>query len=171
MNKTPQVNVEPDHSMKLLESGDGATRERARESLLTLGKDAVSPLMESLENSPITQMRWEAAKALGALNDNKSIPALVKALEDSDSDVAWLAAEALRQFNRRAWAPILRALINSEGKSGSLRRGAHQVLAHRKALGFQDVFAALIASLQPGAAPGSTVLAAQEVLSRMKAST
>jgi HEAT repeat protein len=171
MNKTRHVDVDPDPFMEQLASTDGAIREKARDSLVALGRSAVSPLIEALETSASKQMRWEAAKALCALVDARSIPVLVKSLEDGDADVGWLAAEALRAFKRRSWTPILRALIEKEGKSAALRQGAHQVFVHQTANGFDDVLARLVAALEPKAAPDSTVLAAEDVLNRLKAAS
>ena len=80
--------------MDKLSSKDGMIRQKARESLVALGKPAVSSLTDVLQNSTSDQVRWEAAKALGAIGDTSSIPSLVKALSDSNDDVVWLAAEA-----------------------------------------------------------------------------
>jgi HEAT repeat protein len=168
MINTQRAEVDPASLMKLLASKDGTVREKARETLVALGKPAVSFLIDALQTATSDQLRCEAAKALGALVDAKSIPALVRALEDSEFDVAWLAGEALRQFNRRTWPPLLQALIESEGCSGSLRQGAHQVLVHQSEDGFHDVLTNLLKALQPGAAPESTVLAARQVLARTK---
>ena len=171
MNKTRHTEVDLDSFMEMLASNDGMTRQKARESLVALGEPAVASLINALQTSTSDEVRWEAAKAFGELVDARSIPALVKALEDSESDVAWLAAEALCQFKKRAWSPLLQALIKSEGNSGSLRQGAHQVLVHQKEEGFNDALASLIEALQPRAAPVLTVFAAKEVLARMKANT
>src|SRR5664279_2458385 len=78
--------------MEMLASKDGMTRKKARISLVALGKQAVPSLTQALQNSKLDHLRWEAAKILGAIGDVKAIPPLVKALEDSDQDVAWLAA-------------------------------------------------------------------------------
>jgi len=80
--------------MEMLASKDGMTRKKARKSLVAFGKQAVPSLTRALQNSKLDQLRWEAAKILGTIGDAKAIPPLVKALEDSDQDVAWLAAIA-----------------------------------------------------------------------------
>lgn len=66
--------------MDMLASKDGMTRQKARKSLVALGKPAVSSLVRALQKSESDQLRWEAAKALGAIGDPRSIPRLVKAL-------------------------------------------------------------------------------------------
>jgi HEAT repeat protein len=87
-----------DGLMAMLASEDGMIRQKARESLVVLGRPAAPSLSRALRHSKSDQIRWEAAKALGAIRDTRSIPSLVKALSDEDSDVSWLAAEALSKF-------------------------------------------------------------------------
>ena len=154
--------------MDALESKDGATRQKARRSLVALGKPAISPLTRVLENSGVDHVRREAVKALGAIGDSRAIPALVKALEDSDSDVVWLAAEELRKFKKAAWPTLLRVLMKSGADSVLLRKGAHHVLRNQKEVGFNDLLATLIAALESGSIPESTNVAAYEILKRMK---
>lgn len=102
--------------MDKLASKDGMVRQKARESLVALGKPAVASLIRALKNSTSDQVRWEGAKALGAINDARSIPTLVEALSDSNSDVTWLAAEALSKFKKAARPPsgVTRRLTNKE---------------------------------------------------------
>lgn len=157
--------------MNMLASKDGMARQKARKSLVALGKPAVNFLIQALQNSRSDQVRWEAAKALGAISDARSVPSLVKALEDSDMDVAWLAAEALRKFKKAAWPPLLRALMKSKPDSALLRHGAHHVLLHQKQDGLNDLLATLMRALEPGAVPVSVIVAANEILKRMKART
>jgi HEAT repeat protein len=155
--------------MNMLASKDGMIRQKARESLVALGKPAVSSLIKALQNSKSDQVRWEAAKALGGICDTRSIPSLVKALADGNSDVAWLAAEALSKFKRTAWPPLLRALMKSGPNSGLLYQGAHHVLANQKEDGFNDLLAALMKALERGALSESAIVDAHELLKRMKA--
>ncbi len=155
--------------MDKLASKDGMVRQKARKSLVALGKPAVSSLNKALQHSASDQVRWEAAKALGAIGDTRSIPPLVKALSDSNSDVTWLAAEALSKFKKTAWPSLLRALIKSGPNSGSLYQGAHHVLANQKEDGFNDLLAALMKDLELGALSESAIVAAHELLKRMKA--
>jgi HEAT repeat protein len=99
--------------MDMLAGKDAATRLKARKALVALGKPAVSSLTQALQNSRLDHLRWEAAKTLGAIGDTRAIPSLVKALEDGDRDVAWVAAEALKKFKKADWPPLLRALISN----------------------------------------------------------
>lgn len=155
--------------MDKLASKDGMVRQKARESLVALGKPAVSSLNKALQHSASDQVRWEAAKALGVINDARSIPTLVEALSDSNSDVTWLAAEALRKFKKTAWPLLLRALMKNEPNSGLLYQGAHHVLLDQQEDGFDDLLAALVEALEHGELSESAMVTAHEILERMKA--
>ena len=168
MKEQKRTDTELETLMDSLASKDGMIRQEARESLVTLGKPAVSSLIQALQNSRRDQVRWEAAKALGEISDTRSIPALVKALEDSDSDVAWLAAEALIKFKKAAWLPLLKALIESGSDSVALRQGAHHVLWKQKADGFNDLLKTLIEALDSRTDPDSATPAAYNLIIRMR---
>jgi hypothetical protein len=155
--------------MDTLASKDGATRQKARKSLVALGKPAVFSLTRALQNSKVDHIRWEAVKTLDAIGDIRAIPQLVNALEDTDPDVAWLSAEALRKFKMVAWAPLLRALIKRGLDSALLRQGAHHVLKNQREDGFNDLLATLTKALESNTAEESTPLAASKILKRMKA--
>jgi len=55
---------------ELLASEDGMIRQKARKTLVALGKPAVPSLVQALQSSRVDQARWEAAKALAAIGDN-----------------------------------------------------------------------------------------------------
>lgn len=148
--------------MKALESDDGMIRKRGREALVAMGAAAVTPLTSALGNSKAKQVRWEAAKALGAMDQTRAIPALVKALEDSDSDVIWLAAEALHGFGQAAWPALLTAIVTEGTDSAILRKGAHHVFANQKQSGFEGLLATLLQALEAGALPEAAPIAALE---------
>ena len=154
--------------VNLLESEDDKVRTRARKSLVVIGKQAVPALSLVLENSKTYKARWEAAKALSEIGDLKSIPTLVKALEDPESDVAWLAAKALEKFRKAAWPELLRALVNHGSDSVLLQHGAHHILRKQKAEGYNDLLDKLRASLEAGAVPEGISPAAHAILERMK---
>ena len=168
MSKQKLIGINLGSLMNLLASENGATRMKARKSLVALGKPAVPSLTRTLQNSKEDHVRWEAAKTLGAIGDVRSIPALVSALEDSDQGVVWLAAEALSKFKKMAWPPLLRALVKSEKDSVSLRLGAHHVLRKQKEDGFNDLLATLRTALESNSASESTPFAASNILKRMK---
>src|SRR5512141_1648894 len=103
MSTKKRISGNLDSLIEMLASEDGATRLKARTSLVARGKSAVPLLKRSLQTSRIDHVRWEAVKALGDIGDPGAIPPLVKALEDRDPDVRWLAAEALRKLKQAAW--------------------------------------------------------------------
>jgi len=154
--------------MDLLADKEPAVRLKARNSLVDMGKPAVSSLTGALRNSKLEHVRWEAVKTLGEIGDIRAIPSLVKALEDSDSDVNWLAAEALKNFKKVAWPTLLRALIKSNPDSVLLRQGVHHVLRNQKEDGFNDLLATLRIALESNSAPESTPSAASDILNRLK---
>ena len=155
--------------MDMLASKEGKTRQKARASLIALGKPAVPSLTRTLRNSKLNHLRWEAAKCLSSIDDTRAIPSLVKALEDKDHDVAWLAAEALMTFKMTAWPALLQALIKSEDDSVQLRNGAHHVLLKQKEDGFNNLLKTLTKTLEPGTAPESTAVAAYSILKQLEA--
>ena len=157
--------------MDMLAHKDGMLRQKAREALVKLGKTAVPSLIQGLQPSQPDQVRWEATKALSAIGDARSIPALVDTLEDRESGVAWLAAEALRQFNQDAWVPLLRALIKRGADSVPLRQGAHHVLHNQEGAGCTDVLAALMKALESNTVPEATAVAASAFLKCVEAET
>jgi HEAT repeat protein len=169
MKKPAKLGLNLQFLMENLVSKDGLVRQKARRMLVLMGKPAVAPLIKVLQESKADQARWEAAKALGAIGEIRATPALVKALEDSDPGVAWLAAEALRRFKKLAWPVLLRALMKKGADSFLLRQGAHHVLRNRKEEGYDDLLTALSSALAPGAVPESTTVAADNMLKRMKA--
>jgi HEAT repeat protein len=154
--------------MDMLASKDGMLRQKAREALVKLGKPAVPSLIQALKPSQPDQVRWEAAKALSAIGDVRSIPALVDTLEDRESGVAWLAAEALHHFNQVAWVPLLQALVERGTNSVPLRQGAHHVLRNQEGDGFNDVLAALLKALESSTVPEATAVAALAFLKRVE---
>jgi HEAT repeat protein len=109
-----------------LRGKDGARRERARESLVKVGKPAVSALIGLLSDRN-EHVRWEACKALGSIKDPAAAGPLVDALNDRNMEVRWLAAEGLIALGRKSVIPLLRAL-EAHFDSLFLREGAHHVL-------------------------------------------
>ncbi len=153
--------------IKLLENTDDKERRKARKSLVNMGKKAVLPLSLVMENSNVYKARWEAAKALGEICDPRSIPSLVKALNDKESDVAWLAAKALQKFKKAAWPELLNSLVNQGAVSVPLRRGAHHIFHKQHSKGFSDLLDDLKKSLENDTVPESIPVAAYKLLSSM----
>ncbi len=168
MEKQAQDTEDINSLVSLLSNKDDKVRRKARKSLVVIGKPAVSSLSEVLQNSDVYKARWEAAKALGAIGDAAAIPTLVNALEDTESDVVWLAAEALKKFRKTAWPELLSALIKRGSESVTLRNAAHHVLRTQREKGNHDLLEALRKSLESGAVPESTPMAASNLLEKMR---
>jgi len=169
MSKPTLTGTDLESLMKMLASKQGLIRQKARKSLVAVGNPAVPTLIEALRNSRMKQVRWEAAKTLGTIGDPRSMLPLVKALEDDDADVVWLAAEALKQFKRAAWPLLLKPLIERGAKSALLCQGIHHVLWKQKENGFNDLLTTLLGALGSSEGPESIPLAAYDILKRLKA--
>jgi len=128
-----------------LASEEGLVRESARRRLVHVGRRAVRPLMKALASGD-KHTRWEAAKALGYLADPDAAPALVRALQDEEFGVRWLAAEGLVLLDGEGLGPLLRALTEHPD-SGWLRQGAHHVLRALSRRGFGEVARPVLAAL------------------------
>jgi HEAT repeat protein len=119
-----------------LGSRDGLVRQRARTALVHIGEPAVPSLIKALGNRQ-EPTHWEAAKALSLIGDPKSVQALVKALEDINFGVRWLAAEGLIAVGYDSLETLLPALIDRP-ESVRLREGAHHVLHDLVSRGLLD---------------------------------
>jgi HEAT repeat protein len=109
-----------------LDDDNGLKRERARESLVAIGRSAVEPVSQVLKHGG-ARVRWEAAKALGEIGDPMAAPALVDTLEDENAGVRWAAADSLIAIGHKGLRPLLQALVR-RADSAWLREGAHHVL-------------------------------------------
>ena len=154
--------------MRMLESKDGLIRQKARIALVEMGDPAVIPLSEALAHSKLDHTRWGAAKALGEIVDVRSLPALVSALDDTDTDVAWLAGVALKKFEKAAWRILLQKLIESGVDSVRLRNGTRHVFSGQKEEGFNDLLEELMTALEDTALPEAGAIVATEILKRMR---
>jgi hypothetical protein len=135
----------------------------ARRELVNIGSDAVEVLVKELSNKK-HWVRWEAAKALGQIGDEKAVKALVEALEDNEFDVRWLAAEALINIGKSSVTPLLMALKDHGGKSLILRQGAHHVLHDMDKGNLQEMLKPVMASIEDTAPSVEVPLVAKKVL-------
>ena len=144
-------------SIANLSSEDGIVRHKARQTLTSIGKQAVRPLIPLLKD-PNDDVRWEAAKALAEIADPRAASELVATLEDHNFGVRWLAAEGLIALGQDALIPLLETLIK---RSDSVwqREGAHHVLhdLSKGDLELKDLVAPVIAGLE-GIEPEVAVL-------------
>jgi hypothetical protein len=150
-----------------LANRDPCVRERARETLVALGRWSVPELMPLL-SAERPHVRWEAAKALGSIADPGAAPALVAALEDDNRDVRWLAAEGLIAMGREGLVPLMSALITS-APSYWLCEGAHHIchaLAQRKRL--SAMLRPVVAALEQDEPAIGVPLAAYRAISKLR---
>jgi HEAT repeat protein len=145
---------------------DAVVRRRARNSLIAVGRPAVEALVELLGDRR-THVRWEAAKALGAIGDPRAAPALVTALEaDEDFDVRWVTGQALTALGREGLRAVLAALA-ARPHSTTLQEGAYHVchrLSQRQAFRIVLPVLAALRSLEPELLIPATVRRALEQL-------
>jgi HEAT repeat protein len=154
------------HLIVSLGHRNGAVRMHARQLLVAIGSPTVGALIGLLE-SRNHLVRWEAAKTLGEIADARAAPALVKALEDSDADVRWLAAEGLVSMGRDGLPALLQALAQHPCAFW-LRSGARHVLHGLRDRGLGDLVKPILQA-QEGIDPGSQVpRAAAKVLDKMR---
>ncbi|MBN1979049.1 MAG: HEAT repeat domain-containing protein, partial [Anaerolineae bacterium] len=145
---------------------NGAVRMHARQLLVAIGSPAVDALAELIADRN-NLVRWEAAKTLGEIADARAAPALVRALEDSDADVRWLAAEGLVSMGRDGLPALLHALVQHPHALW-LRSGARHVLRGLRDRGLGDLVGPILEA-QEGVEPGLQVVrAAIKVLDRMQ---
>jgi len=98
---------------------------KARQRLVEIGEAAV-PGLDLVLASGSHHARWEAAKALAEIRSPSSAPALVRALQDEDIGVRWVAMDALIALDQAGLKPLLEALIR-DFQSVWLREGAHHI--------------------------------------------
>jgi len=120
-----------------LSSSDDFSRLKARRELLETGKPAYNSLLEALKDRNCL-VRWEAVNILGGTEDPEVAPALVGALEDSEFEVRWVAAQGLIRMETKGLKDLFQALIE-RADSAFLREGAHHVF-HKLAQGELKVF-------------------------------
>jgi hypothetical protein len=119
-----------------LQSEDGVIRQHSREVLGKIGKQVVPSLIELLSHRS-EHVRWEACKTLSRIKDPSAGYALAEALVDDDSDVRWVAAEALVALEEHAIEPLL-GIIEKHFDSVLLRQSAHHVLSALKRIDVLD---------------------------------
>jgi HEAT repeat protein len=109
-----------------LDTNDYTKKLSARETLVKMGKTII-PQMHKLLDSENDLLRMEAAKIVEQIADRRSIPFLLRLLDDTIFDIRWIAAEALIKIGRQSICPLLKSI--RDGKSSYIfHRGAHHIL-------------------------------------------
>jgi hypothetical protein len=149
-----------------LSSDNDSVRKDARKSLVAIGSAAVPSLIEALKQRD-DNARRETVRALSEIEDPEAAPALIKALEDEEFDIRWLAAEGLIRLGLDGLKPLLKALID-HGGSPLLLDGAHHVIHYMAKGGLRKYLGPVLTSLE-GVEPAVTApLAAFRALEAMK---
>jgi HEAT repeat protein len=145
-----------------LASADGIVRVKARGQLITCKARAVAPLIKILSDQR-HWVRWEAAKALSQIGNQKSICALLGALSDKEFDIRWLAAEGLIRIGHRSVVPVLTMLVE-QADSNWVREGVHHVLHDMNKGNLHEILQPVLAALEGNNPALEVPLAAQAAL-------
>jgi len=132
MTRIEKTNTTPNREqvvqyIEALEDKDLRTRRQARQALTECGAGCLDIMLDELLDGSF-QIRWEVAKALGEMKEPASARALIRALEDEEQDVRWLAAVALANLGLPALTPLLEILLE-KADNVYLRQGVHHVLS------------------------------------------
>jgi HEAT repeat protein len=159
-----------DRLSELLEElgdGEGTVRHRARVALVTAGDVAVPGLISALASSN-SDARWEAAKALTEVRDERAIPALLDALRDERPGVRWLAAQAVGEMGRTALEPVLLGLMQ-HSHSVWFRDGAHHILAVLGRGALHDAIQPVLKALDSIEPEIAVLVPCRELLAKLRA--
>ena len=114
-------------------------RKKAREELVEIGDPSLE-ILKDLANNGDQNARWEAIITIVQIGSNETLGVLLKALDDEEFSIRWLAAEGLANLGKISLMPLLRKLRNNPD-SGILRRGSFHVLKELMKKGiFKDEF-------------------------------
>lgn len=115
-------------------------RKKAREELVEIGEPSIE-ILKNLATSKDETARWEALVTIVQIGSNDTLNILLKALEDEEFSIRWLAAEGLVNLGKISILPLLHTLRDNPD-SAYARRGTHHVLRELKKKGvFIDHFA------------------------------
>ncbi len=110
-----------------LASEDGVVRERARKALIAEGGYEIVHAQIGELTDPRRQVRWEAVMVLSGIADPVSALPLVHAMEDQDSDIAWIAAEGVAKLSDSGLAAVLSRLTNGSSSTQFCRLALHSL--------------------------------------------
>ncbi len=107
----PKVKLQRKIDREISQLGTG-DRFRALNVIIKIGEPAVPALIEALQDksNPFTR-RWEAAKALGAIKDERAVEPLIKAMSDENEVVRRVTAEALGRLGDKRAIPVLKEAL------------------------------------------------------------
>lgn len=88
-------------------------RTKASEALIAIGPAASEQLLLELKNKN-SYIRWRAAWCLGRIKDQGIVKALTDLLNDSASEVRWIAIDALATIGNKSASEALAKLCHTE---------------------------------------------------------
>jgi HEAT repeat protein len=109
----------------LLKLDEPGNHPMAIPGIVNYGKDALGGLIRLLDSDD-PDARYGAALALGNINDQSSIPALMKSLHDKHAAVRFFAVDALGKLKAKEAAQAIGELLEDE--SPNVRKHANDVL-------------------------------------------
>jgi HEAT repeat protein len=120
----------PDNLVKLikasLDNRNSGKKLTARSNLVRIGKTIIPQLHKLLESENVL-LRMEVAKIVELIADRRSIPILIRLLDDKEFEIRWIAAEGLIKIGRRSILPLLKSVRDGES-SYFHNKGAHHIL-------------------------------------------
>jgi len=141
-------------------------RTEAARELIAIGSRAVAPLVAALA-APDSSLRWEAALILSRIADPVAASALVRALDDDDFGVRWLAAEGLAAMGRKGLEALLETLIDS-ADSKARREGARHVLRRLAHTPFHEIASIVLKGLDTAAPETEVPVFAFDALEKLR---
>ena len=102
-----------DELIEMLNYKDDFVVEDAKGQLELKGEEAVDPLIDAL-SSRKKNIRLNAATLLGAIDDEKAIPALIATLKDNNKLVRREASTALSRMGEPAVDPLIETLNDED---------------------------------------------------------
>lgn len=119
-------------NLAALGSSDGVVRERARNALVADGGHDIVPALINELSDTRRQVRWEAVKALSKIANPIAALPLVRAMDDRDTDVAWIAAEGVANLGDSGFFALLDRLTHNTSTTQFCRLAHHSLRLLRK---------------------------------------
>jgi HEAT repeat protein len=123
-----------------LSDPDVLVRRASSAALVRIGQQAISPLTTAMSQDGHKAERIGAIETLGRIGDGRTVPSMVVALMDPDSDIRDAAAQALVRTGQPAVAPLVRVLRIA---GNPLRQRVAEVLARTRSLAVDPLIDAL----------------------------
>lgn len=120
--------------LKQVDAEDKQLREYVIAALGTLKVKAAVPQISAVLASPQLERRYVAAWSLGEIGGESSVSALIKALEDKNSEVRRYATRGLIKLNKIAVLPLIDYLSRAGGEGAAAAIRALGDIADKRAL-------------------------------------